>query len=87
MYGRQSVCFVATSDIAAKIQHTNQQPLAPAAAQPATGSGASGPCDMDSSDGRPITALNVMNWVMGNTVAATQQGVLEWAAQVCAACC
>lgn len=29
-----------------------------------------------------ISARHVLQWVMGNTVEATQQGVLEWVAQV-----
>lgn len=29
-----------------------------------------------------ISAHHVMQWVMGNTVEATQHGVLEWVAQV-----
>lgn len=86
MHGRQSVRFVATADVASKIAHANQLP-APTAA-PSSGSMAGllrtvfRARSHAPSTSPDITAVHVMNWVMGNTVAATQHGVLEWAAQV-----
>ena len=68
--------FAGTADVSAKIAA-----VAAAAAAKAAGSGAAAAGPGNAGNAGTITSREVLQWVMGNTVAATLRGVLEWAHQ------
>ena len=85
----QTLRIVGTADVTAKIRSvassasSSEPPAASAGGAPAASSGrtAGTSASIPSATGTALTSQDVLQWVMHNTVQATQNGVLEWGQQ------